>query len=211
MSRFIKEEYAMLREEIMENMKSQNNLSTFVSTTICTFIGVVIALDQPSPFLYLIPFLILIPASFKESNYQRRVAYLASYLIVYLEGEDSFLWETRYHHFARRGNPSLSSKFRAALETLEFTLFGILCYVLFLWRYPFPCFSSSAASVAVVLKEIFLIVVPLLLIVIIAWNMFNYWNFRKLIQKNIIAWKRLKRAECHRREAPSRTPYSNIL
>lgn len=67
MSRPVQQEYAMLREEIMEIMRSQNSLSTFVSATICTFIGVVIALDSPNPLLYLIPFTVLVPAAFKEA------------------------------------------------------------------------------------------------------------------------------------------------
>ena len=90
MSRPVQQEYAMLREEIMEIMRSQNSLSTFVSATICTFIGVVIALDSPNPLLYLIPFTVLVPAAFKEANYQKRVAYLASYLIVFF-GKRQFL------------------------------------------------------------------------------------------------------------------------
>lgn len=197
MSRPVQQEYAMLREEIMETMKSQNSLSTFVSTTICTFIGVVIALDSPNPLLYLIPFIVLVPAAFKEANYQKRVAYLASYLIVFLEGDNSFLWETRYHRFAQ-SDKTFSTRLRAIFETLEFTLFGILCYVLFFFRYHFLCFSGCNVfdiPFLTVIKEILLIFAPPVLIVIIAWNMFNYWNFRKVIQKNIIEWRRYRSKE----------------
>lgn len=199
MARPIAEEYKLLRQEIMECMKNQNELSTFVSTTICAFIGVVIALDRPNPFLYLIPFVILLPASFKEANYQRRVAYIASYMIVFLESKDSFLWETRYHHFSS-ANPTRGQKLRSLLETFEFPLFGILCFVLFLFQNPFAFLASHALlpntypwlrTVSLVL----MIVLPLICIAIIAWNVFDYHNFRRRIRKEIIAWRQYKKRE----------------
>lgn len=199
MARPIEEEYKMLREEIMECMKNQNELSTFVSTTICAFIGVVIALDHPNPFLYLIPFVILLPASFKEANYQRRVAYLASYMIVFLENKDNFLWETRYHHFSSI-NPTRGQKLRAMLETFEFPLFGILCFILFLFQNPFSFLNSHTFLQNTfpwlrIVSIILMIVLPLICIAIIAWNVFDYHNFRMRIRKEIIVWRQYKRRE----------------
>lgn len=187
MNRPVKEEYLMLREEIMECMKSQASLSTFVSATICTYLAAVIALKKPDPLFYLVPFLILVPASLKEAKYQLRIAYLASYLIVFLEGPDSFLWETRYHAFSRIPGQR-NSRMRALFETFEFTLFSILCYVLFLRNYQmtFP-FSD--------LTDFLLFFIPIILIGVIAWSMFNYQNFRKTIEKNIIKWKHLQVTE----------------
>lgn len=184
MSRPVKEEYLMLREEIMECMKSQASLSTFVSATICTYLAAVIALKNPDPLFYLVPFLILVPASLKEAKYQLRIAYLASYLITFLEGPDSFLWETRYHAFSKTSRQR-NSRIRALFETFEFTLFSILCDILFLWNYQM---SFPFASVA----DFLLFAIPIILIVVIAWNMFNYQNFRKIIEKNIARWKHLQ-------------------
>lgn len=196
MSRAIKEEYAMLREEIMETMKYQNSLSAFVATILCTYIGVVIALKHPDPCLYLLPFIVLVPAALKVSDYRERVAYLASYQIVFLEGEDSFLWETRYHKFATERKPSCLSRCQDALETLEFCLWGILCYVLFLCQYEFSCpFPISLNTV----RDAVLLCLPFIFICIITRSSFNYWNFRSAIQKDVERWRslRLDESPCH--------------
>ena len=187
MSRPVKEEYLMLREEILGCMKSQSSLSTFVSTTLCTYLAAILALDNPNPLFYLVPFLILVPASLKEAKYQLQVSYLASYMIVFLEGPDSFLWETRYHTFSkisRRHNTHI----RTLFETFEFTLFSILCYVLFLWNYKMPIPFTNLA-------DFFFFFIPIILILVIAFNMFNYRNFRKNIERDITKWIRLKSLE----------------
>ncbi|WP_031475136.1 hypothetical protein [Agathobaculum desmolans] len=199
MARPVKEEYTMLREEIMESMKKQNELSIFISTTVCTFIGVVVALDRPNPFLYLIPFIILLPASFKESNYRRSIACQASYLIVFLENKDSFLWETRYQRFSIK-HRSHSQRLRAILETLEFPLLGLLCSILFWVNKPIYflllCTSNEDTVTNMHLLMTFLLFfLPLFCIAIIAWNTLGYHNFRKQIQKNIIEWRQYKRHE----------------
>ena len=192
MNRPVKEEYAMLREEIMECMRDQNHLSTFASATTCTYIGAVIALKNPNPFLYLLPFIILIPASFKISKYQCRVAYLASYLIVFLEGKDSFLWETRYNRFSA-DDTQQKTNIRTFLETMEFTILGCLCYVLCLLNHPFQFLQDSEfGESSILLMKHLTLIGPLLLIVVIACNMINYQNFRSAIQKNVKKWQAYK-------------------
>lgn len=203
MNRPVKEEYAMLRGEVMETMKNQNSLSTFVTTTICTFIGIVIALNQPNPVLYLIPFIVLVPAALKESDYRERIAYLASYQIAYLEGEDSFLWETRYHKFATKQKPNFLSRCQDLFETLEFCLLGILCYLLFLFQYKFQCFSDNAIPLSTTMKECILLILPPILIFIIARNTLNYWNFRKVIESDIDRWKNLDNDDNSDNHTPS--------
>lgn len=192
MNRPIKEEYAMLREEIMECMRDQNNLSTFISATTCTYIGVVIAIENPNPFLYLLPFIILIPASFKISKYQYRISYLASYLIVFLEGVNSFLWETRYNVFST-DDKHQKTNICTFLETMEFTIMGVLCYVLCLLNRPFQFLEKSGFGEDVILlMKQFTMIGPLLLIVVIAYNMINYQNYRNSIKKNIEKWQAYK-------------------
>lgn len=40
--------------------------------------------------------------------------------------------------------------------------------------------------------DFLLFAIPIILIVVIAWNMFNYQNFRKTIDESIARWKHLQ-------------------
>lgn len=85
-------EYDMIRAEIMQKIELHNNLSTFTITTSVAVLS--FAFSQNNAFLYLIPFCIIIPMSLRISYYLSALTKLSSYMIVFLENNGVYNWET---------------------------------------------------------------------------------------------------------------------
>ena len=83
----------MLRSEMMEDYKqiSQYNVALYtVTATILTF-----ALGRSEYYLCLVPYLVAVPLFLMCEAKRKDICKIASYLAVYLEG-DEFNWETRH-------------------------------------------------------------------------------------------------------------------
>lgn len=89
-------EYKMVRNEIDQKMSLHNTLLMFTITTTVAILAIAAGNEKSSPFLYLLPFCIIIPLSNRIAYYRRAMAKLSAYLIVFCEdSDDSIKWETR--------------------------------------------------------------------------------------------------------------------
>lgn len=97
-----KEEYLMLREEInkiYDMIEKTRNLLYVTMAAIFTF-----SATQKNPYLFLLPYAIIIPCYIITIDNQIGMWRIGTYLAVFLEGED-FNWERRLYKFnIRTGN-----------------------------------------------------------------------------------------------------------
>lgn len=131
---FLKE-YETLRSEIMQKISLCNTLLTFTITTTVAILTV--AASEDKPFLYLIPFCVIIPMAMRIAYYRKTIAKLSGYIIVFLERDCADLkWETRNVQLIRYFNTS-------GFNYYEWLILGIVCYILFLISYvPGNAFSG---------------------------------------------------------------------
>lgn len=128
-------EYDMIRAEIMQKIELHNNLSTFTITTSVAVLS--FAFSQNNAFLYLIPFCIIIPMSLRISYYLSAMTKLSSYMIVFLENDGVYNWETNNRELI---NTRISKKKNRVFDFTsqryyEHLILSIVCYFLYAINY----------------------------------------------------------------------------
>ena len=131
-------EYQSLRDEITQEIGLHNTLLTFTITTTIAVLSFVFAQDTILPFLFLLPFCIIIPMSMRIAYYRTNMAKISAYLIVFIESEISEInWETRNNKAIQKivkKEYSIKKQY-ALLRYFECLLLCIICYVLFVVFY----------------------------------------------------------------------------
>lgn len=127
-------EYQNLRGEITQIIGLHNTLLTFAITATIAVLSFVFAQKNIMPFLFLLPFCIIIPMSMRIAYYRTNMAKISAYLIVFLENEiPEMNWETRNNKviqkLGKKTNHYITSRY------LECLLLCIVCYVLFIVYY----------------------------------------------------------------------------
>lgn len=130
------QEYLVLREAVWKRMEAQRTISSFVFTTTLAFYTIVFAAEIKAHYVFLIPFLILMPFSCKELSHKISISYIASYQIVCLENNhnvaNAFTWETDFFLFKKKGYLEHKQGVYRKIVDLEFLMLGIISYVLYL-------------------------------------------------------------------------------
>lgn len=86
-------QYETLREEISNCTRYSNEFSTFSMTALAAVLA--FAFSSDNPFLFLVPFVLIIPLSSKSLYYRKNISKISAYMIVMLEpGIEGYLWET---------------------------------------------------------------------------------------------------------------------
>ena len=126
------DEYKMLRHEIAENMKSQQQISvTAVSLTV-SVLTIVGSFASDNPYLFLIPLLLLLPSAIKTRDLKDGIMTLSGYLIArYENSSDIPFWETTLNKY-RKKYAKTRSKALLALECSEFAIAGLICELLYI-------------------------------------------------------------------------------
>lgn len=121
------EEYKTLRQEIMEMDKRKNNLIVYTVIATATIFG--FSIQYPSPFIFLLPIIIIIPLGYQVLGFQRSILYNGTYISVVIESQIKELqWET--HLKKRRKELEQNKKtLRQLSNYLLFDLLGVLCVV----------------------------------------------------------------------------------
>ena len=173
MNEYLKEEYLTLREEIQTNLKSQKDWSIFAIATTVTILGFAINMknSEYSAGLCCIPFVILFVAATKVKNYKVNCSNIAGYMITRIETPSAFFWETCFNEYRKERKKSPIFKITSFLETLEFTLTGAICIMLYI-NY------SNHEDVVKVLgcNRYVLLVVLIIMLILITIFSANYWN-----------------------------------
>jgi len=87
------EEYKTLRTEIMELHKRKNSYVIYTLISTATILG--IAIEYLSPYIFLLPLIIIIPLSHKTLALDGSILGVGTYISVVIESESKYLqWET---------------------------------------------------------------------------------------------------------------------
>lgn len=126
------DEYKMLREEIMENMKTQQQLSTSalgLTVGVLTLVG---SFNAVNSYLFLLPLLLLLPSAVKIKELRDGIMTLSGYLIARHESKSNNpYWEATLNQYRRKYSKN-RSKVMIILECGEFAISGIICAALYI-------------------------------------------------------------------------------
>ncbi len=129
-------EYDCIKTEIQNKIELHNNLITFTITTVVAVLA--FAFSEKNPFLFLTPFCILIPMSFRITYYRLALSKLSAYAIVFLEPFlDGCEWERRNYLIVKQsiGNKRKSTKKSITMHYYDLFILGLVCYLGFLYYY----------------------------------------------------------------------------
>ena len=115
-------EYLMLRSEIEENLKKQDQLfGTVIS--ILGLTNVFSHISENVLFLFFILFLSTL-LQLRKLEYRNIVYYISTYMVVFLEKDSDFKWETRLGKFKKEGYVYEDGKLRKKIINMVVVRFG---------------------------------------------------------------------------------------
>ena len=121
-------QYETLREEIANCTRLSNDFSTFSMTALAAVLA--FAFSSDNPFLFLIPFVLIIPLSSKSLYYRKNVAKISAYMIVMLESEiKGYKWETLNELYKEDKSHSRFTVFR----NYEYLFEALICIMLYFY------------------------------------------------------------------------------
>lgn len=173
-------EYELLRNEIIENYKIISQYNSILFTTVAAVLAV--AIVRNTFYLCLVSYIAILPLYLASEAKHRSICRIASYLYVFLKGDD-FRWETRQYQFN-------NGKRRNWKSTIQYYLISVVCSSLAiykLWR----------GNYIVETKVIFIIIIAILTLIIVAFMKFNYLSYNKTKEKMISDWQKIKSAEAN--------------
>ena len=132
----MKEEYLMLREEILHLDSLVNNTINFFYVFIATYNA--FALLQDDTIFILLSYIVIIPAYLIVLNKMQAMCKIGAYLKVFHEGEQ-FLWETRLMEYKKKYE---NSRFRVVSWHFPFILVSLAISVLFLYKFEWSASFS---------------------------------------------------------------------
>lgn len=152
-----KEEYLMIREEIIHYYDIIQNLRNVLYVSLAAILT--FAVSSKEPLLCLIPYCIIIPIYIVTIDYQYGMWRMGTYLLVFHEGE-IFNWETRLHNL----NISLNKRMNRHASSYHwpFIITGICCDILFFLKLNYKkIYYKSIAEIifCVLISIIFLVFV----------------------------------------------------
>ena len=111
-------EYLMLRSEIEENLKKQDQLFG----TVISILGLTNVFSHVL-FLFFILFLSTL-LQLRMLEYRNIVYYISTYMVVFLEKDSDFKWETRLGKFKKEGYVYEDGKLRKKIINMVVVRFG---------------------------------------------------------------------------------------
>ena len=153
-------EYQNLRDEITQQIDLHNSLLTFTITTTVAVFAFIFAQGEVNPYLFLLPFCIIVPMSMRIAYYRTNMAKISAYLIVYIESEmPEINWETRNRKTIRRIVKTKNKNIEqfTLLRYYECLLLCIVCYALFIIYYVIQNAFSWGTIVNILWPLIFVV------------------------------------------------------
>lgn len=168
----MKEEYLMLRDEILHLDSIVNNTINFFYIFIATYSAY--ALKQDDTIFILLSYIVIIPAYLIVLNKMQGMSKIGAYLKIFHEG-DAFNWETRHMQYKEKNENSM---FRVVSWHFPFIFVSLAISILFCWKTKWECILS--------LTEILKIGVCFIMLGIVLYNVVKYRNISP--QKYIDKW-----------------------
>lgn len=103
-----KEEYLMLREEIMMSMEVVKNYRTMLYTIVVAILA--FAFEKENPWLFLAPFAAILPLYLLAMQQIDSTLRIGAYIYVFLEPYTDFKWETNLYKYDQMHKRQYSTK-----------------------------------------------------------------------------------------------------
>ena len=182
-------QYETLREEIANCTRLSNEFSTFSMTALAAVLA--FAFSSNNPFLFLIPFVLIIPLSSKSLYYRKNVAKISAYMIVMLESEiKGYKWETLNELYKEDKSHSRFTVFR----NYEYLFEALICIMLYFYYAVESSFDIASLMVGSILG-----IAALVYVSIISYKMAHTGRLKAVA---IGKWEQLRR-ELHEGEPDS--------
>lgn len=179
----IKEEYQMLREEIMHHKKRQNTFTTFSYTVVVALWGV--AIERNSPWIALIASLIILPTSFRVFESRLSISRISSYLQEFLEPQLDYNWETQLSKFRKSKRNRFNDSALYLISKCDFVFLTIGSKTLF-WLIVYTAkldLKTWAVNTACAIQIIALVLVSVIT--------YFYYDYEKLKKANKKIWEKI--------------------
>lgn len=173
-------QYETLREEISNCTRYSNEFSTFSMTALAAVLA--FAFSSDNPFLFLVPFVLIIPLSSKSLYYRKNISKISAYMIVMLEpGIEGYLWETLIEKYKEDKKYSKFTIFR----NYEYLFESAICVLLYLYYAA----ESSFDIIPLAIGGLFALV-ALIYVSIISYKMAHTGQLKSV---SIRKWEQIKR------------------
>lgn len=178
-------DYKNLREEIMYSRKAQDKYAVFLYTTVVTILGFAFQLNNY--YLCLLPIVIIIPVCIKIADYRRTIAYLAAYMIAFLEN-DTYKWETDNFKFSNKFPRKGLERFIHILENYDSFMLNVICTLIFIISVVYNSFYCQSNMYL----DISLCVVSVLTCVVLFFITRTYSDYQQLKASKLSDWNKYK-------------------
>ncbi len=131
-------EYLMLRSEVEENLKKQDQVFGIV-ISILGLTNVFSHISENIVFLFFILFLSTL-LQLRMLEYRNIVYYISTYMVIFLEKDSDFKWETRLRKFKKKGYAYEEGKLRKKIINImvirlgriikHFIILGLVVFIL---------------------------------------------------------------------------------
>ncbi len=133
------EEYQTLRDEAISHIETLNHYQLTTILAVVGFVGLDVLWIKSSPYLFLVPVLVVFTNGINYANRSEAVRRIGTYIEVFIEPHvQNLKWQRRrYRLGAIRGSSGFDAKWLRVIYTGNFLVFGGLCTALF-WHKASP-------------------------------------------------------------------------
>ena len=158
-----KEMYFSLREEINYNQKQENEMTRFSYTAIIAILGTSLTIENN--LVTMLSLIIIIPISFRVARYRDSIAYISTYMAVFLEPKIDFKWEKHHAIYSEKYRSSYFSKFLYFVSRADFLFLSVITIAIF-WiqnQEHNLIHDSNILKIIIVLLQFMTIVIEIIL------------------------------------------------
>lgn len=177
-----KDLYFSLRDEINYNQNQENEMTRFAYTVIVAVFGT--ALTVKNKWITLLSLVIIIPISFRVARYRDSIAYISTYMKVFLEPELEFKWEHDHDIYSEKYRSSYFSKFLYFVSRADFLFLTVIGIAIFWIQNQGIHLKDLSWTIILIIFQIIMIIIEIIL-----FNKFS--NIPNLKKSKIENWKKI--------------------
>ena len=195
-------EYELLRAEILlrsEARTQYNNILYAVVAAILTY-----AFSQDNYFLFLVPYIVILPLYLLSENSRRSTVRLATYMYVFLEGQE-YHWETRQWEqdkMNRAKRSTIAHYFYLMKTRTQYFLVSLICSI----SATYKVISSNMDKTGKCASFLFIWILAILVIIIMMINITDYTKIKYAFIQQWQAVKAAEEQEAQKRKNNNRNP-----
>ena len=180
----MKNEYELLREELLECQKAIAQYNVALYATVSAISAYVLQSDLY--YLYLVPFCAIVPLYLECESKHQTICRIAAYLYVFWEGEEKeHNWERRHHEYDTIRYDIEKKKFFKFLNRASYYIVALTLCSFSIYR----LYCSSYSCNAKIMRIICVVLFTTTMVVIMRINTVDYVAER---EKMIIEWEKVK-------------------